>query len=152
MTDPVVASVAEQRKALHDGYVGKPQILPNRDVIGAAGEKAFADRYGLPMDTTARPHGDGGRDFTGPIGRIDVKTSPTPGNIIVRTCDGHKLAEAVVLAKFIPESQTAVLLGWATRAEVLSGSVRDFGYNGPCYAYPRHKLRPMPATIEGFTA
>jgi hypothetical protein len=114
------------------------------ELIGVRGEQAFAELTGLPMDTTDRPEGDGGVDFTFTAEHsIDVKTFRNARNLLVEV--GKVKADIYVLGQDTPFGVHFV--GWAKRAEVLVAPTRDFGYGVASHYIAAGELRPMDALL-----
>lgn len=133
------------------------------DYMGNRGEYELKRRYGLKMNTDNQPQGDGGIDFRfflkGKPRTIDVKTSPTPFNLLVKEADIRRCAEFLVLAYLdkdpnnllVPdqEGDRVVLLGWENPC-ILQTSVPKVFHPGsnlekPIKSYhrPWHQLRAM---------
>ena len=101
---------------------------PRHDAVGLAGERAFAARYGYPVDEREFARGDGGADFRTYRGTVDVKTYRRPEHLLVEV--GKERADLYVLACYDDVVDDATLLGWATVKEVEAATVRDVGGMG----------------------
>jgi len=98
--------------------------------VGACGEAAFAQEFGLPFDVrnTGKENGDNGVDFVLPSGlTVDVKTARKPKWLLVRPRRRH--ADVYVLARFTDPSHVD-LLGWHWGSEVMSRALLDRGGYG----------------------
>src|SRR5262245_9752298 len=86
-----------------------PRLGPKANAVGLAGEAAFARRYGYPVDTRLRVHGDHGHDFLTPLGTVDVKTARHPCHLIYPIFPvGRKpMADVLVLARYHEGTRTA---------------------------------------------
>ena len=118
--------------------------------IGIAGEICFANKYGLEVDKTVRPYGDGGKDFTVQVNgyplTIDVKTYLKPCNLLIEEKSLHQCADVLVLAKYTDfgEDCKVDFLGWDTKGIMRVMPRREFSSLGLINCY-RHSslLRPM---------
>jgi hypothetical protein len=106
------------------------------NLVGLWGEYAFEQRYGLPIDESKRPYGDGGKDFIvdcdGQPLTIDVKAANTPRYLFVQTKQMPRCADIVVLAKFHlhpydENKDRAELIGWERRAVIAASTPEPFG-------------------------
>ncbi len=105
-----------------------------------AGEFAFSQFSGLPVDLARRPGGDGGKDGHIFLGySYDIKSAKKPGNLIHE--QGKPFADIFVLAKY--ENGAAVLLGWEWGHVLQRAPVKDFGYGVINHYIPAEKMRPM---------
>jgi hypothetical protein len=119
-----------------------PQDGFHTDLLGVAGELAFAKRFNLYPDLTFNPR-SGGHDFVSKNGNtVDVKTTDR--------CDGRllvtpkKKAEPsdvyFLIVGDIPRFQ---LRGYATAKQVFEESnLTDFG-RGECYAVEQKNLKEI---------
>lgn len=141
MTDRLLRDAAHLRLV----SIGSTRDLtPDRDLIGMAGEHAFARDFHLHHDLRSKPAGDGGIDFWLPLMlSIDVKTSPRPGYLLVKA--GKVVADIYVLAHATPDNLLAgECLGFAFKDEVLAAPLQDFNNAGIInHCLPRKALRPM---------
>jgi hypothetical protein len=106
------AGIAAQREHQHRGNAKTRNLTDDTHLIGLCGELAFSDRFGVPMDTSLRPGGDGGIDFRLPIGSVDVKTSRRQLANTLRVEAGTVKAALYVLASYDSETGNAYLVGW----------------------------------------
>ena len=114
------------------------------DAVGLAGERAFAARYGYPVDEREFARGDGGADFRTYAGTVDVKTYRKPAHLLVEA--GKERADLYVLARYDDAADAATLLGWATVKEVEAAPVGDVGGMGVRNrALPASSLRLLEA-------
>jgi hypothetical protein len=120
-----VESLGVFRQQAHPN--GTPRYYENEnkeDIIGIAGEIAFAERYGLKPDLEIRPLGDGHVDFEiesngKKILTIDVKTARKPYNLLIKKLEMERAADIFVLAKYSEEGKVD-FLGWTTK-EIMKG-------------------------------
>lgn len=138
-----IEDLGKKRQAAHPNGTRRFFDDPNiEDTIGVAGEAAFAQKYSLSLDESIRPDGDGHVDFVTPIGTIDVKTARKPFNLLIKEWEIERSADIIVLAKF-NSVQDIVFLGWATRQEMATMPIKDFGYGIRNYYRHASSLRPM---------
>jgi hypothetical protein len=142
MGEPV--TLAAKRTALHAGQKSQRQLSTDYEVVGLAGEEAFAAFSGLEVDTEDRPEGDDGADFTVPL-RIDVKTARKAFNLIVE--EGKVRADVYVLAEYDDEHGTR-LIGWEWGQEVSQAPCKDFGFAIVSHYIPATSLRPMDSLLR----
>lgn len=110
------------------GVVSHRPLGARHDAVGLAGERAFAARYGYPVDERSFARGDGGADFRTYRGTVDVKTYRRPEHLLVEA--GKERADLYVLARYDDMVDDATLLGWATVKEVEAAPTRDVGGMG----------------------
>lgn len=121
-----ITCIAEQRTRTHLSHTSTRPLSPDYDYVGVAGEVAFAKEFGLEVDATTRPEGDGRIDFTLPCGTVDVKTARRPFNLLREVGKPH--ADILVLAGFNDSTGEAYLIGWEWDSEMVKCPARDFGY------------------------
>jgi len=125
MLDPQL--VAARRTRIHLSHTSIRALSPGYDYVGVAGQIAFAKEFGLEVDTTARPEGDGGVDFTLSNGlTVDVKTYRKPYHLLREVDKPH--ADILVLAGFDDSTGEAQLIGWEYDTEMVKCPTRDFVY------------------------
>lgn len=129
------------------------------DLIGVAGEYAFAKYYDLPTPLSVDhrlPKGDGGTDYvvnitseesgyTFPAAKVDVKcTDLEDGNLLHKqTRGGGVEADVYVLTVYRDEMNDVVLRGFTTSLVLCEASVvHDLPY--PAKWVSRDKLHPLP--------
>jgi len=118
--------VAESRTRVHLGHRSTRPLSDAYDLVGAAGEVAFAEEFGLEVDAEERPAGDHGIDFQTPAGTIDVKTYRKPHHLLREVDKPH--ADILVLAGFDDATGEAELIGWEWDTEMVKCPRKDFGY------------------------
>jgi hypothetical protein len=130
----------------HKRYGNSQTDRIDEDIIGAAGEIAFAKRYNLTVDTSFRPHGDYGVDFElellGYPCKIDVKTYKKPNHLLATVAEIYKGTMIYVLAGYNDDT-TVDLIGWEYRAILRRAPTKDFGLGTPSHYIHRDKLRPI---------
>lgn len=77
-----IADVARRRETLHMGHSSSRPLSQDYELVGLAGELAFAEEFGYQVDTSDRPGGDGRVDFHTPAGTVDVKTARKALNLL----------------------------------------------------------------------
>ena len=136
--------LGKQRQKAHPK--GTPRFFddPNtEDIRGSIGELLFSSVYGFPVDTTIRPDGDGGIDFTTPIGIIDVKTALKPFNLLVKKGEINNPVEIYILARDHGDG-TASFVGWEYADVMKRCPAKDVGGKGIISHYKSAKvIRPM---------
>lgn len=116
------------------------------DQIGAAGEVAFAEAFGFPVEEIERERPTG-YNFRLKDGlRVDVRSSRAeyPRLLVPPQVANRSTIDVFVLASVKPEGTT--LVGWAARAEVLAAPVVKVSEKkavAPCHAIPPYELHDM---------
>ena len=131
-------------RAARSNHISSTNIMSeDHYMVGAAGEAEFSVRYGFPWDRRHKPEGDDGIDFMVPIlTSLDVKTARIPKELWVNVKTAYR-SGIYVLAGYSDETETAELLGWAWREEVLVAPSQTTS-GGPVVHYiPRAELRKM---------
>ena len=134
------SEIARRRSAIHEGTKrSTKQVLPDRDLIGVIAEQAFAKTYGVAMNMSITPMGDGGADFITRKGNwVDIKATKRPdGRLMVKK---HRLtADIYVLAIVNTESGAVDFAGWTTKQDIIEHATREFhqGENFYCMAQDR---------------
>tara|TARA_B100000676_G_scaffold31174_1_gene29356 strand:+ start:355 stop:834 length:480 start_codon:yes stop_codon:yes gene_type:complete len=118
--------IAKEREDVHQNHASSRPLSKDYEYIGLVGESEFANQFNFKLDQELRPSGDGGRDFNSPLGLIDVKTARKAFNLIVE--EGKVDSDIYVLAQYHEKTESASLLGWAYKKEVLEAPRKDFGY------------------------
>lgn len=118
------------------------------DIIGIAGEIAFANRYGLSPDLEIRPNGDNHIDFKIEINdsivkTIDVKTAQKAYNLLVKQWEMDKASDILVLAEYKNEN-CINFLGWTTKKIMKQQPIKIFSSLGiKNYFLHKNKLNKM---------
>jgi hypothetical protein len=133
--------IALEREHVHKDHASSRPLSKGYEYVGMVGEAQFAKEFNFKLDKELRPEGDGGKDFSCSLGTIDVKTARKAFNLIVE--EGHVRADIHVLAQYNENKETATLLGWAHKEEVLDAPKKDFGYGVINHYIPKNKLRPI---------
>ena len=141
-----IEKLAKAREAIHKGQKSQRILSKNYQLIGLAGEAEFERVFGIKMDRSLKPQGDGGHDFTLPMGTIDVKTARNAYNLLRETNTKHP-ADILVLAQYNGNGK-AHLVGWAYDWEMTQCPHKDFGYGIDNYYKPRDKLRPIKELLD----
>jgi len=136
--------LGKQRQKAHPK--GTPRFFtdPNtEDIRGSLGELLFSSVYGFPVDTTIRPNGDGGIDFTTPIGIIDVKTALKPFNLLIKKKEINNPVEIYILAHDHGDGE-ASFVGWEYASVMKNCPFKDIGGFGIISYYKSaRELHPM---------
>lgn len=133
---------ANERHEIHKNHDSSRPLSEGYEDVGIAGEFAFGEFCGLWPDTSLKPKGDGGVDFTVPLNfTVDVKTGRKPFNLIHE--EGKPFVDIYVLAKFDDETKEASLLGWEWGHVLKKAPTKDFGYGVINHYISVEKLRPM---------
>jgi hypothetical protein len=149
-----VADIAQIRGDAHPNRSKRFFDDPNtEDLIGAAGELAFARAFGFQVDRSSRPLGDRGIDFTTSVNgvpmTIDVKTYRLPYHLLVKVSEINNCADVLVLAQF--DYGMVSLLGWEHRNMMRKSPTNDFGRGIVSHFRLRHQLRPMDQLVDILT-
>ena len=118
------------------------------DIIGIAGEIAFANRYGLSPDLEIRPNGDNHIDFKIKINdyivkTIDVKTAQKAYNLLVKQWEIDNASDILVLAEYKNENFIN-FLGWTTKKIMKQQPIKIFSSLGiKNYFLHKNKLNKM---------
>lgn len=144
---------ARQRDDLHRGQASERILHPRQNLVGLAGEHAFAQRFGLPIDTELRAGGDRGIDFVLPTRHgpktVDVKTTTWDGPRRRMLVEAGKLnAEIYVLAHYCEIAKRARLLGWQWRQVIKTYAPRDTGRGVVNHEIPEYALRHIDDLAE----
>ena len=141
-------TIGEQRQSAHPQGTPRYYKDPNaEDIIGVAGELAFAKEYGLQIDDSIRPEGDGHVDFeitiNGVEATIDVKTAQKAYNLLIKEWEIEECADIFVLAEY-ESDENIKFLGWETKDVMKMMPKKIFSSLG-IKNYYRHwtQLRPM---------
>ena len=145
---------AEYAARLRNGasWHNHPRLDPEHpdyeNIIGAEGERFFANAFGLPWKLNS-PGGDGGVDFriciNGQPITFDIKTFQHPFNLLVKVADIKQAADIFVLCGYW--NGLITMLGWDHRAIMVRMPVVTIKLV-PSYCRPRENLRPMGQLID----
>ncbi len=133
MLDP--KCIAARRARIHASHTSSRPLSPDYELVGVAGEVAFAQEFGLEVDATARPGGDGGVDFTLPIGTVDVKTYRLPYNLLREAGKPH--ADILVLAAFDEAMPDEGFWLWDSKPLQTGGRAKVYFRIAPAMFAPR---------------
>jgi len=148
MSESEAERLGKARQGAHPK--GTPRLYddPNtEDIIGVAGELAFAKIYGLEVDREIRPEGDGCVDFWVDINgnkvSIDVKVARKPMNLFIKEWLIHDMADIVVLGRYVSEKDIE-FIGWETKGIMKLMPCKSFPpLNVGTYYRRASQLRPM---------
>jgi hypothetical protein len=138
---------AHDRDARHEDARNWDIDREQTHIIGLKGEVAFANLYGLSVDLSARPDGDGGVDFRcswlNDTVTVDVKTTTHGDNpwLCVRE-DSDKRADRYVLA--VANDTEVNLVGFADRQTVIDTPVSDRTGHTTNHIIESDDLRALP--------
>lgn len=114
----VLQAIAQSRHDLHRHHASSRPLSEDYELVGLAGEWAFANMFGTGVDLAARPGGDKGKDFTLRVGlRVQVYTrllgadAPAPA-------PGESASDVAILASYDPVTGYATLDGWTSGLRV----------------------------------
>lgn len=146
LTKTELREIAKKRRDLHTNVGNASERFFDdqyeEDMIGIAGEDAFAERYHFEIDMKPRPKGDKGIDFVTALGTVDVKTYRRPKNMLVKVSERWRgTAKILVLARY-NKDDTIDLLGWCYAHEVERGP-SNFGRGIMNYSKPYGEMKPM---------
>lgn len=152
MTDDEIAKEAERRHSSHVDHPTHRPLSEDYELIGLRGEQALAIAFGLAVDLSAKPGGDGGKDNTLVLHNrhglpenfvVDVKTSRLPISLLVE--EGKCVPTTIyVLAGYDAQRDAADLLGWEWGSVVIKVLPQDHcGHGIISHSIPREKLRLM---------
>lgn len=146
-----IRTEAIKRACLHSNHPSQRILGNEHDLVGLAGEVAFADYMGLSLDLRRLPSGDGGKDFLLSLlvqdavqsFRADVKTARIPAHLLVEVGKCEPLT-IYVLAQYSDATQTARCLGWEWGLVLLRSKPKTMpGYSVVNYHVRRASLRAM---------
>ena len=147
---PYILRVAELRLAHNQTERHISQYGDSIEIRGAAGEFAARRFFGLPE--TLHTEFDGGIDLRLGEKSVDVKTTKLVDYIDKLHLQWPYLkpfvAEIVVLAAVDIDSQTAEMIGWATKEEMEAAPVNP-NRRDPCHEIKVTKLRPIQELTNG---
>lgn len=121
-----VKLLSNMRHNAHAGHQSSRPLSEDYEYVGLAGEIAFSQAYGFPIDLRLISDGDNGIDFTTPAGTVDVKTARKAYNLIIE--QGKVFADIYVLAQYNNHTMSAALIGWEWGENIKKWEVKDFGY------------------------
>lgn len=130
------------------GLTDDQKVAQHRAFVGVWGEMHFARAFGLPYTyeaATEQYAGDGGIDFTvwfrGVPRTIDIKTSESPQNLLIKERDIERCADLLVLALY--NRKVLTFLGWETAGIMAAMPISELTPGHPNYFRPVSELRPM---------
>jgi hypothetical protein len=132
--------LALQRHNLHSNQKSSRPLSKDYELIGLAGEVAFAIEYGFSPDLALRIEGDNRQDFEIDSVTLDVKTALKPYNLLREKDKKH--ADVLILAGF-KEPNEVIFYGWEFDTEMVKQPYRDFGYGVINHFKSAQKLKPM---------
>jgi len=145
-TKEKLKKIATEREKIHEDHASSRPLSKNYEYIGLVGESEFANQFNYKIDEKLRPSGDGGKDFNSPLGLIDIKTARKAFNLIVEK--GKVDSDIYVLAQYCDETESATLLGWASKKEILNAPTKDFGYKIINHYISKDNLRSITSLKE----
>ena len=140
--------IGKQRQDAHPKGTPRYYNNPNaEDTIGVTGEIAFARKYGLEIDDSIRPEGDGHVDFEVNVNQnkvtIDVKTARKAYNLLIKEWEIENCADVLVLAEYKPNGKIK-FIGWETKDIMKIMPKKIFSSLGIVnYHRSKDELRPM---------
>lgn len=141
-------SIEEDAATRRDSHAGRGTRLwvENPDLIGLSGEWAFAKAVGRVPSTYTEERGDGGIDFRINLSfSVDVKTATSRYGLMVEV--GKVNADIYVLALNEAKGNTAELIGWATRSDVLACEPKTVR-GGDVHHIPLDQLKPIDTLLK----
>jgi hypothetical protein len=137
--------IANQRSRTHVGHASQRVLSEDYNIIGVAGEFAFAEKFNLQVDDSIKPSGDKGVDFILDLSfTVDVKTARLPYNLLLEV--GKPVVDIYVLAAYKNGSST--LLGWEWGKNLSVAPKKDFGYGVINHYIAASNLRPIEELYE----
>lgn len=114
--------------------------------VWMAGEIALGEFTGVMPSFESKIYGDGGEDshitIDGKRYTINVKTSKKPYNLVAEP--NRNKADIYCLARYFPETDRAMLLGWQWAKIIYRGPLRKLTDNGVyLHVLPMCELRDM---------
>ena len=138
---------ANARRDLHVDHASHRPLSEGYELVGLIGEAEFARVFGLPLDLSRRPGGDGRVDFIVPFRiTVDVKTARKASNLIEE--QGKVSCDIYVLAEYSDDGKRADLIGWEKGEKLARAPVRDFGHGIQNHYIPRENLRPISELLK----
>lgn len=134
------AALALERQEQFSGKSSTRALSTGYDLVGAAGEVAFAKWAGKDLDDIRT--GKRNINIILNMRGINVLTARKPTYLLVEKRKNR--ADIHVLAEYRDDRDEARLLGWATKADVAAASAWDAGGKGiVSHVIPRQELKPM---------
>lgn len=135
--------LGSDRQSAHPNGTPRYYTDPNtEDIIGVAGELAFATRYNLKIDDSIRPDGDNHIDFAimynGRKITFDVKTAKKAYNLLIKEWEIDICADVLILAEY--NDGDIRFLGWESRTEMKKQPTKIFSSLG-INNYYKHRDR-----------
>jgi hypothetical protein len=147
MTDPIAREAWRREASHHAGHRNfRPHLRPvGANLMGLRGEQAFAERFGLKVDLTPRPGGDGNIDnrITLRVSFVvDCKAALIPKDLIVEVgkCKPNTI---YVLCRYFEDTHSCSLVGWQWGSVLLKTAPKDYGKGVMNYWCPASQLRSM---------
>lgn len=144
--DDQISAEAWRREASHRPNHRQHLLPVGAHLRGLRGEEAFAQRYGLAVDLTPRPGGDGGVDVfitvKGQRYPVDCKSARIPKELIVRV-EACEPGTIYVLCRYFVREDRCECLGWQWGRILMRSKPKPHGYGVINYWQPRAEIRPM---------
>jgi len=131
LTPGHIRRLAKQREQAHAHQASSRPLSEHYELVGLAGEVAFAKEFGFAVRGNLRGRGDGHKDAGLWVGRLtfDVKAARKPDRLLREV---HKLhGDILILAGYCDETETATLLGWEFDAVMLQWPTGVFNKEKP---------------------
>lgn len=137
-------SIALSRDVQKGGYVSTKNwsVGKSTHFVGVCGEKCVSLRTGLPIDSELRVDGDPGYDFVHNGITYDVKTSTFFTSPDLKEFVSPKKWSDVCILVAIRSLRWSKVIGWATKAQLLSSSRRNYGH-GDMLTFTWRELEKM---------
>lgn len=140
--DEKIEAHADEREKVHANSPTSRPLSDGYEKVGLAGERTFCAWAGIGIDLIVRPRGTQSVNYTVEGKKINVFTARKPKHLLVEK--GKAKADIYVLCRYRDEDNKAIMLGWASKAEVLAAPVLDTGGFGILsHSLPRGQLHPM---------
>ena len=143
---------AIRRSASHSGHASQRKLSPDYEKIGLRGEEEFGRIFRQRPDLSARPRGDGGKDFMLDGYKVNLKTSRKAYLGMLVEAGKVDPNTIYVSAQYDEETDTASLDGWQWGSVVLRYRPKDTGRGLINHNVPTRDLRPMSDLFDRATA
>jgi len=137
-----IDEMATRRNLIHANHPTSRPLNETYQHVGITAELLFAKRYGLEMDRSLRPSGDGGYDFICGNLKLDIKGSKVGKWLLVERgkCCPYTI---YVLVHVTEIGRRGNIKGWVWGWELLERQPRPSSFGIYNHRMRHDELRPM---------